>query len=196
MIDHVSEVFGFVLQNGTIAEEILLHDEDEDGPLPGLTDEEREIIDSIEPHLEESWIGLLSACREALWKLGAGHHTAAAMRTRKTRNSTMYSNEEVHVPLFNDGRVATGVALKTWGADQFHVFVWVWTKKEHRKLAQEVVDGLDLPVWRNEYGSFLLTLATPVVGQSFEEIGRTTAEKLWTFAKPIADAVQQAENAP
>ena len=190
MADHVSEIFGFVLRHGTVAEEVLFPDDEGVEPLPGLTEAERAAIDSVQPHLQESWIDLLTVCRESLWQIGAKHPAAATMRTRKVRPSTMYKRGSVSVQLIS-GRVHAGMALNAWGAEQFHIYVWVWVKAGYRKLAETVTEGIDLPIWQNEYGSFLLTLDTPRVGESFEDIGRRTAEKLWQFARPIADAVRQ-----
>jgi hypothetical protein len=188
MADTVSKLAAFVFKNGPIAEEILFRDVEEEGEIPGLLPEEREAMDRAEPLLRETWVGILTACREAVWATASGHPAAEVLRTRKTRASTIWDREEVHMPLV-PSRVNLGIALSHWGAPEYHVHVWVWTQVELRPLAEAAIAGLEPAPWRNEYGSLLLTLDTPREGESFTGIGERAAKALWGLARPIADAI-------
>jgi hypothetical protein len=185
VIDRVSDIFGFVLEHGPLADEILFSEP----PLPGLTEAEREAIAKVQRHLEQSWIGLLSACREALWAVAAGHPCAEAMQQQRVRPLAMYERRSFHVWLVS-GQALCCAGLDSWGRPHHHVRVWVWTRANHHPLAERAVAGLELPVWRNENRSFVLDLDTPKAGERFADIGQQTAEALWTFARPIAEAVR------
>src|SRR5690606_27979436 len=76
----VSKLAAFVFAHGEMAHQILFRDTEEDGEVPGLRPEEREAIDRAAPILRETWIDLLSACREQVWKLAEGHAAAEVLR--------------------------------------------------------------------------------------------------------------------
>jgi hypothetical protein len=183
----VSDTFAFVLGHGATADEILFHDDD-DGPIPGLTEEEREAIAGIEPHLEASWIGVLTACREAFWREANGHAVEAATKTRKTQRAKMFEHEEVNVPLIA-GAVTSGFALSHWGHDVYKLHVWVHVKTTFTKGAEEAVAGLQPHLWRNKHGSFIVSLEAPAAGQSFVQVGEQAAGVLWSMAKPVCERV-------
>jgi len=186
-MDTVSDIFAFVLNHGVVAEEVVFHDGDE--PLPGLTEDEAQAISDIEPHLEKSWIALLSACREALWALADGHPSTPSVRHRKQQKGKMFEWDEVRIPLHTGHKAHCGFALTAWGADQYHLYIWVWVHRDHLKIAEEAVADLGLDIWRNEHGSFLMTLPTPQQGERIDALAASAADHLWSFARPISDAV-------
>ncbi len=188
MADPVSKLAAFVFENGPIADEILFRDVEEEGEIPGLLTEEREAMQRAMPMLRGTWVGILTACREALWVEAAGHPALEALQSRKNWPKTIWKRREVHMPLV-PGKAAVGVALKHWGAAEYHLYIWVWTQVEVRALAEAALEGIEPAPWRNEYGSFLLTLDGPKEGESFAEIGKRTATALWKLARPAADAI-------
>jgi len=193
MADTVSKLAAFVFENGAMADEIVFRDVEEEGEIPGLLPEEREAMDRATPLLRATWIGILSACRQAVWNLAAGHPTEEALRSGKTQPNKMWEKRRVVMPLV-PGRANCGVALQTWGEPNYHLYVWVWTQVRPRPAAEGAVASLNPPPWRNEHGSFLMTLDGPREGEGYDEIGRRVAEALWLMARPIAEAVAAAQN--
>ena len=105
----------------------------------------------------------------------------------------MFENGEFSVPLV-PGRATAGVALEAWGAAEYHLYVWCWTQARYRKAAEAAVAGLNPVPWRNESGSFLLTLDGPKEGETYAAIGERTATALWAMARPVAEVVAAAQN--
>ncbi len=193
MPDSVSKLAAFVFENGAMADEIVFRNVEEEGEIPGLLPAEREAMDRATPLLRAAWIGILSSCRQAVWKLAAGHASEEALRSGKTQPNKMWEKSEVVMPLV-PGRANCGVTLKTWGAPKYHLYVWVWTQARPRPAAEAAIAHLNPQPWRNEHGSFLLTLDGPKEGEEYDAIGARVAEALWAMAKPIAEAVAAAKN--
>lgn len=195
MPESVSKLAAFVFANGTMAEEILFRNLDEEGEVPGLSAEEREAMNRVIPQLRATWIGILAACRQAALRLALDHPAVETLRSRKTQANKMWENGEVIMPLVA-GRATCGVALQTWGQPQYHLHVWVWTQVRPRAAAEVAVADLTLepPIRRNDDGLFLRTLDAPREGEDYDAIGQRAAEALWAMARPIADAVADREN--
>jgi hypothetical protein len=189
MAETVSKLAAFVFAHGEMASEILFRDIDEDGEVPGVLPEEREVMERVEPMLRATWIGILSACREAVWKRAAGHPTELTLRTSKTQPNKMFENDAVKMPLVDNGCAWCGVELAAWGEPTYNLYVWVWTSPRFRPEAEAAVRGLLPGMWRNEKESFLITLDAPHQGDAYQDVGERVAEVLWTLARPIADAV-------
>lgn len=188
MTDTVSKLAAFVFKHGDMAQEVLFRDVEDDGEIPGITAEERDAMSRAEPLLRETWIGILTACRQALWDVAADHPCAASMKTRKTQRNKMFENDEFQVPLV-PGKATAGVTLEPWGADEYKLHVWCWTQAKYRKTAEAAVAGLGVQPWRNDSGSFLLTLDGPHEDEAYSDIGKRVAAPLWAMARPVAEAV-------
>ena len=190
MPETVSKLAAFVFAHGVMAAEILFRDVDEEGEIPGLLAEEREAMERATPQLRETWVGILTACRQAIWKRATGHSAEEALRSLRTRPTTMWKNEEVKMPLVAGGRAECGAVLCHWDAAEYHLHVWVWTQVRHRATAESVIAGLEPAPWRNETGAFLITLDPPQAGESFDDIADRVANALWSLARPVAEAVK------
>lgn len=196
MAEAVSKLAAFVFAHGEMASEILFHDVDEEGELPGLLPEEREVITRVMPTLRATWIDILTACREAMWKRASGHACDAPMHTGKTQASKMFENGEVRLPLLGNNAAFCGIVLEPWGKPQYHIYVWVWTAPRHRLAAEAAAEGVKAVhpgMWRNENQSFLLTLDAPQEGESYDAVADRAADALWSLARPIVDAVIAAQ---
>lgn len=192
MPESVSKLAAFVFANGEMASEILFRDVEEVGEVPGLAPEEREAMTRVEPMLRDTWIGILTACRQAFWAQAYGHAAAEVLHSSKTQPNKMWEKGEVRMPLVAGGRAWCGITLEPWGAPAYHLYVWVWVQPRYRPAADTAVQGVNPAMWKNEKGSYLLTLETPQEGQSYEELADRVAAAAWTLARPIAEAVAAA----
>ncbi len=189
MPETVSKLAAFVFAHGEMADEILFRDVEEDGEIPGLLPEEREAMERATPLLRETWIAILTACRQAMWEVAAGHPSAETLRTTRTRPNKMWENKEVKMPLVAGGRAECGFCLAHWGATEYQLHAWVWTQVRHRASAEAAINGLTPAPWRGDAGSFILSLGTPKEGERLVDIGARAAAALWTMARPIAEAI-------
>jgi hypothetical protein len=194
MSETVSKLAAFVFQHGAMSWEIVFRDVQSEGELPGLRAEEREAIERAKPHLRETWIGILSACREAFWAVAADHECASQVVLRKTQALKMYETGAFSMTLVKGDRATAGVTLDAWDdAPSYHLYPWCWTQVRYRAVARAAVAHLDAQ-W-NDRGVVWLTLDPPREGESYEAVGARTATALWSLARPIAEAVAQHANA-
>jgi hypothetical protein len=191
MSDRVSKLAAFVFQHGELASEILFRDLDDVGELPGIGAEEREAMNRVEPHLRETWIGVLSACRSAMWQRAKDHQAlSSTMATGKTQDGKMWENGYVQLPLVDGWAAWCGVSLEPWGEPRYHLFAWVYTRARHRAAAEAAIAGKFPAMWRQENGNFVLTLAAPAEGETYAAVGARVADALWPLASAIGDAVR------
>lgn len=190
MNDQVSKIAAFVFQHGELASEILMRNLDDDGEIPGIQPEEREAMERMIPHLRDTWIGILTECRKALWERSKGHASAAVMLTGKTQDEKMWENGAVQLPIVEGWSASCGVTLEPWGEAKYHLYVWVWTRARHRPAAESAIASHTPAPWRSESGNFHLTLPAPDEGETFQAVGARVADALWPLAAKIADAVR------
>lgn len=196
MPDTVSKIASFVFENGAMADQILFRDLDVDGELPGLTPEEREAMNAAIPELRETWVTLLTACREAVWQQAEGHETEAKLRTGKTQAAKMWEKGHVKMPLLPGGAAECGVSLQCWeGSAKYQLHVWVWTQARIRPIAERALADHKPAPWQNEIGTFLLSLGTPEQGANIEALAEGAAAALWSMARPIAEAITAEQRA-
>jgi len=188
MSAEVSKVAAFVMENGSIAEQVLFGEDE----LPGLTSEEQNAIDKVQSHLEETWVALLSTFRTSLWALldGEGHPFAITAKMTKNRSTTIWAKKQVEMPLVvnSSWETSCGATLGVPdGLDEFRLYVWCWTQAKHRQVARDSVQGLKDVHWDGEW--HWKDLGVPKEGETYAQIGDRAAGALWEFAKPIAEAV-------
>lgn len=190
MPDRVSPLAAFVFQHGDIDCEILFRDVEADGELPGITLAERAAIEAVMPQLEAEWVAILSACRDALLEKAAGHRIAPMLRKHMQRASTLWQNKTVRMFLLPNQRALCGVALSPWGTERHELFTFVWMHPDVVPLAEAAMEGVAVPgLWRNELGSYLVTLDAPKSGEPYTDIAARVADAMWPFVRPIAEAL-------
>jgi len=178
----VSAVAAWVFQHGAMAEEVVFREVDEEGELPGIREEEREAIAALLPELRATWVGVLRAAREAVWALSKGHACHRALRKGVNRDETIWARGYVSMPAGQG--LSAGVSLDNWGEDVYYLHAWLWVAPERRAEVEEALRDLDPAPWRNEHGSFLLTVDAPREGERWEDAGRRAAEALWRMLRP------------
>lgn len=186
----VSDVAAFVMENGALAEELLFGDTE----LPGLTDAERAAIERVHDHLEDTWVDILVGGREALWKLAGGRtKLGRALRTSKSRPSTIWSNDQVEMPLVlgRSWRASCGIQLNVWAPNpRYSLRAWVWTQAGYRDVARDAARRLPAVHWNGRI--HWLDFGTPKTGARYEDLAQTAARGLWSLAEPIGTAVLSA----
>lgn len=190
MAETLSKIAAFVFENGSMAQQILFRDLDDEGELPGLSPEEREAMSAVVPELRDTWVSLLTACRAALWRRAAGHATEAILQTPKTLAGTMWKKGGVTMPLLANNQASCGLVIEVCApSTQYQLDAWVWTQPMHRAAADGAVSALTQAPWRSEYGSYVLTLPPLKEGDNIEALAEAAAAALWSMARPIADAI-------
>ena len=185
MADAISDVAAFVIRNGAMAEALLFGDE-----IPGLTVTERDALNRVESHLEQTWVGLLDACREALWVQAKGHRLRRMMGRSRNRKSTIWNNEEVACPLVlrTSWEASCGISLKVWEGDpRFILRTWCWTQARHRQTARDATRGVEGVRWNGS--SHWSVVQVPAEGDRYADLAEKAAANLWEYARPIGEAV-------
>jgi hypothetical protein len=185
MITRVSDVFAFVLENGEFTEAILFAEGDE---IEELKPEERAAADAVLRHVDASYVGLLTECRQAFLDAAKGSALDANRKTleaNKSRPSTIWDRGMTQVPLLIE---------KSWTAWVSFVLLpsaddgrpiklggHITTQRRRYPLLQRVLDahGIKLrPVWSGHGVEPVL----PKEGQSFRDL----AEEMARRTVPIA----------
>lgn len=78
-----------------------------------------------------------------------------------------------------------GVSLDAWGEPTYHLYVWLWVDPSKRADVEDALRDHHPAPWRNEHGSFLLTLPAPHEGETFQAAGERAAEALWGMVQRV-----------
>ena len=183
MTQTISSTAAWVFQHGAMAEEIVFRDVNEEGELPGITLDERAAIDAMIPELRNTWIGVLTAARAALWRLSKGHRCHKNLQRFVNRDETIWSRG--YVSASPGPGLSAGVSLDAWGEPTYHLFVWLWVDPSKRADVEDALRDHHPTPWRNEHGSFLLTLPAPHEGETFQAAGERAAEALWGMVQRV-----------
>ncbi len=185
LMREVSDVAAFVMANGSLAEE-LLRGEDE---LPGISKEEREALDRVMDHLEETWTDILLECRGTLWKLSSRTALGKTLRQSPNRRSRIWERG-VEMPLVvgRSWEASCGFNLEVWeGNPKYALRGWVWTQARYRDAARNAVAGVKGLYWNGR--THWLDFGTPKAGESFSAMAAEAAQGLWVITRPIGEAV-------
>ncbi len=190
MPETVSKLAGFVFARGALAEAILFRNLEEDGEVPGVTSDERSAMNEAVGLLRDEWLALLHACRAAVLERAEGHHAyPTLLASMGRRDSTLWKKGELWMPLVARNRANCGVGIAAGPEGPYRLFVWVWTQARLRQRARDAIAPLSPQPKRNEQGSFVLSIGTPEEGHRYADWAGRAAEKLWSMAEPIADAI-------
>lgn len=191
----ITPLDAFVFQHGDTALELLLHGPHDDGEIPGVTPDERAAMAAIEPRLRHTWVGMLSACRDAIWHEARGDKNAqAAMEKSWNRPKTIWQRRHVAMTLWHR-RASLGVSLADWGQGHLQLWPWVWVDAEYHAAVDLKLNGLDHPaLWtrnpRDKNGTYLLNPVVPQVGDAWTDLAAEVARRVWPIASLVRTAVR------
>jgi hypothetical protein len=195
----VSKIAAFVFENGAMAEQILFRDLEKDGELPGVSSKERAAMSAVEPELRETWVSILSACRQALLRRAHEHLAESALRSKSCTPSTMWEHNHVQMVLSSDELAYCGVSLEVQpGRTQYQLFAWILPDKHWHTAVNAVAKLVPEPDWEGSTKSdraLVLPLKTPKEGDNIEDLAEAAAEALWSMARPIAEAIEAGRRA-
>lgn len=179
MTPRVTDLADFVIRHGHTAEAVLGWDAQ--GRLPeGLTGEEQAAIRGVVPHLDAVWLGLLTACRAAVWQRAGRHAAAAALTARPAKGPTLRRDRGVVFRVVPD-RVHAGIKLAAWGEPEIHLWGWIWAARDDQAAVHDAVAAVptDLPWQKGDHGNLFRSLHVPRAGERFDDIGARVAEASW-----------------
>ena len=90
----VSKIFAFVCDNAEFTNSIVFADSE----VPEIRPEERSAIASVERHLRDSYVSLLSACRDAFYER-AGTELQKTMGKNWNRDDSIWERGRVELPM-------------------------------------------------------------------------------------------------
>ena len=112
-ITKVSDAFAYILEHGEFTETILFAEKE----IPELKAAEREAVAAVFKHVEASYVGLLSECRQAFLDLakGTGLDTnRKTLESNESRPPTIWKRGSVQVPLLIGSSWVAWVAFGLW----------------------------------------------------------------------------------
>jgi len=189
-VDAVSKVFEFVLANGEFTESVLFSTEE----IPELKQEEREAIKVVTPHIRDSYVDLLTSCRQAfLDAAGATAKNRSTMERNENRPDTIWERTYTEIPLVIRSAWEARVQFGLWSCTSesgrpIKLFANIHTQARHfsilRALAQE--RKLDLRPAERSCRMGRIALAE---GDSFAKVSSDLATQVWPVTSELYDRI-------
>jgi hypothetical protein len=190
-IEVVSKAFAFVLENGELTESILFATEE----IPELKPEEREAIELVTPHVRDSYVDLLLACRQAFLSAAGDAKNRATLEKNKSRRDTIWERTSTDVPLLIRNAWEAWVTFALWktaeDGNPIKLFANIRTQRRHFPLLSTFAQERNLDL-RNAECSCRLGRILPKEGDSFAKLASQLAAEAWPIASELYDRITAA----
>ena len=187
-IEVVSKAFAFVLENGELTESILFATEE----IPELKPEEREAIELVTPHIKDSYVDLLLACRKAFLDAAGDAKNRATLERNKNRPDTIWERTATDLPLLIRNAWEAWVVFALWRTSEdgnpIKLFANIRTQRRHFPLLSALAQEKKLDI-RNAECSCRLGRILPKEGDSFAKLASDLAAVAWPVASELYDRI-------
>lgn len=180
MVAAVSDIFSFVCKHAEFTKSILFAETE----ITEIRPEERKAIAAVSEHVRQSYVALLEACRDDMYRR-ADAELQATMGRNWNRPDSIWTRARVELPLLIESSYVLvayfWIDEEPTSKDRLSLVGGLWAQKRRRALLLEAASRAAPTIYLAD-GQNPRVIEDIVEGQEFADLARRIVSPLWPVA--------------